>query len=91
VPDLLTQPVAVPALAEVLLAVATGEAADTEVAGPRQERLGALATAYAAHAGDPVTVTAAPVGELVESGVLLPNEGARIVGPGFAEWLAAQR
>lgn len=33
-------------------------------------------------------MTAGPVGDLVRDGVLLPGEGAHLVGPSFAEWLA---
>lgn len=90
VPDLVIQPVAVPSMVEVLLGAATGEIDDplTEVAGPRREHLGELSAAYAQHVGEPVDVVVAPVGAMVRDGVLLPNDGARLVGPTFAEWLS---
>ena len=73
--DLTIQPVAVSAMVEVLLAVATG-AADTdvtEVAGPQREQLADLSTRYGAHVGDPVSIVAAPVGDAVRHGILLPR------------------
>jgi uncharacterized protein YbjT (DUF2867 family) len=89
VPDLVTQPVAVDAMVQVLLSAATGEigGALTEVAGPRRETLAELSTAYARHTGDRVEVVAGPVGDLVRDGVLLPGKDARLVGPSFEEWL----
>ena len=91
VPDLVTQPVAVDAMVQVLLAAATGEVDGslTEVAGPHRETLVNLSTAYAKRTGDTVEVNAAPVGEMVLQGVLLPGDGAHLVGPSFDEWLEA--
>jgi dTDP-4-dehydrorhamnose reductase len=91
VPDLLIQPLAVAALVEVLLDVASG-ARDgdlVEVAGPRTEQLVAMSTAFARHAGDDVQVVAGPVGDAVRDGILLPGPDAVLVGPTFDEWLAA--
>ena len=90
VPDLVIQPVAVESMVSVLLHAATGGIPGplTEVAGPQPEHLGALSAAYAAHTGDPVDVVAAPVGDLVRNGILLPNPSAFLVGPTFAEWLS---
>lgn len=90
VPDLMIQPVAVDAMVEVLLGVATGESGGplTEVAGPRREQLAVLSTAYAERTGGPVTVVAGPVGDLVRDGVLLPHDGAALVGPTFTQWLS---
>jgi uncharacterized protein YbjT (DUF2867 family) len=88
VSDLTIQPVAVSAMVEVLLAAATG-AEVTEVAGPQREQLADLSTRYAAHVGDPVSIVAAPVGDAVRHGILLPGSQARLVGPSFAEWLAS--
>ena len=89
--DLTIQPVAVSAMVEVLLAAATGavDAEVTEVAGPQREQLADLSTRYAAHVGDPVSIVAAPVGDAVRHGILLPGSQARLVGPSFAEWLAS--
>jgi len=89
--DLLIQPLAVSAMVEVLLDVADGARDDdlTEVAGPRTEQLAAMSTAYAQHEGENVRVVAAPVGEPVRHGILLPGPDALLVGPTFDEWLAA--
>jgi uncharacterized protein YbjT (DUF2867 family) len=89
VPDLVIQPVALPSMVEILLRAATGESDEPliEVAGPRREHLGKLCAAYAENVGDPVDVITVPVGDLVRNGVLLPNDGALLVGPTFAEWL----
>ena len=78
-------------MVEVLLAAATGavDAEVTEVAGPQREQLADLSTRYAAHVGDPVSIVAAPVGDAVRHGILLPGSQAHLVGPSFAEWLAS--
>lgn len=92
VPDLLIQPLAVAAMVQVLLDVASGahEGDLHEVAGPRTEQLATISTAFAEHDGEGVQVVAAPVGDAVRNGVLLPGPDARLVGPTFAEWLAAR-
>jgi uncharacterized protein YbjT (DUF2867 family) len=92
VPDLLIQPLAVAAMVEVLLDVATGARAGdlVEVAGPRTEQLAAMSTAFARRQGDDVRVIAGPTGDAVRGGILLPGPGAVLVGPTFDEWLAAQ-
>jgi dTDP-4-dehydrorhamnose reductase len=89
--DLTIQPVAVSSMVEVLLAAATGvaNAEVTEVAGPQREQLADLSARYAAHVGDSVSIVAAPVGDAVRHGILLPGSRARLVGPTFAEWLAS--
>jgi len=33
-------------------------------------------------------VVAGPVGDLVRDGVLLPHDGAALVGPTFTQWLS---
>ena len=91
VPDLLIQPLAVAAMVQVVLDVATG-ARDgdlVEVAGPRTEQLAAMSTAFAHHQGDDVQIVAAPAGKPVRDGILLPGPDAVLVGPTFDEWLAA--
>jgi|GEM_PF-3073008 len=90
VPDLLIQPLAVAAMVEVLLDVATGarDGALVEVAGPRPEQLAAMSTAFARHQGDDVQVIAGPVGDAVRDGILLPGPDAVLIGPAFDEWLA---
>lgn len=92
VPDLLIQPLAVAAMVEVLLEVASG-ARDgdlVEVAGPRTEQLAAMSTAFARHEGDGVQVVTGPVGDAIRDGILLPSTDAVLVGPTFDEWLAAR-
>jgi uncharacterized protein YbjT (DUF2867 family) len=91
VPDLVIQPLAVEAMVEVLLDVASG-ARDgdlVEVAGPRSEHLAAMSTAFARQHGDDVQVVAGPIGDAVREGILLPGPEAVLVGPTFEEWLAA--
>jgi dTDP-4-dehydrorhamnose reductase len=90
VPDLLIQPLAVAAMVEVLLDVASG-ARDgdlVEVAGPRTEQLAAMSTAFARRQGDDVRVVAGSVGDAIRDGILLPSPDAVLVGPTFDEWLA---
>ena len=92
VPDLLIQPLAVAAMVEVLLDVASG-ARDrdlVEVAGPRTEQLAAMSTAFARHERDDVQVVAGPAGDANRDGILLPSPDAVLVGPTFDEWLAAR-
>jgi uncharacterized protein YbjT (DUF2867 family) len=90
VPDLLIQPLAVNAMVDVLVDVATGARNDerVEVAGPRSEHLGAMSTAFARHEGDDVRVVTGPVGDAVRDGILLPGTDALLVGPTFDDWLA---
>jgi uncharacterized protein YbjT (DUF2867 family) len=92
VPDLVIQPLAVAAMVDVLLDVADGtkDGDLLEVAGPRTEHLAVMSTAFARHQGDDVHVVAAPVGDAVRDGILLPSPGAVLAGPTFDEWLAAQ-
>jgi uncharacterized protein YbjT (DUF2867 family) len=92
VPDLVIRPVAVDAMVEVLVDVASGQrdVEVVEVAGPHVEHLAAMSTAFARHEGDPVQVTAGPIGDAVRDGILLPAAGAVLVGPTFDEWLAAR-
>jgi uncharacterized protein YbjT (DUF2867 family) len=101
VPEMRTQIVAARAVAEVIADVIEADAAGAagtgtiEVAGPREETLAALATELAARQGSVATVRAVrdpgdPDGEMQATGGLLPGPGARLVGPTFREWLAAQ-
>jgi len=65
-----------------------------ELAGPRQENLASLARLVAARRGEAVRieeVTAAdPDSEAAADGSLLPGPHAKLAGPTFKEWLAAQ-
>lgn len=97
--DMRTQPVAARSLAEALATFATDldgtGGTFAEVAGPREERLVDLATAYAAALGDPVKIEgvsdpADPDAELYTTGALLPGPDAILTGPTFEEWLAAR-
>ena len=101
VPKMRTQPVAARAVAEELVALATGpepqpaESRVSEIAGPREESLIELARLLAARTGDPVRVEGwsdpnDPATQLYESGALLPGAGAKLAGPSFEEWLTAR-
>ena len=71
----------------------------TEVAGPRAERLAEVAAALFAGRGDAVEVREIrggllaqpgdPDAEAYAAGAALPNPGAKLAGPTFAEWLKA--
>jgi uncharacterized protein YbjT (DUF2867 family) len=91
VPDLLIQPVAVNAMVDVLLDVATGtrEGDVVEVAGPQVQQLAAMSTEFARYQGDSVRVVPGPVGDAVRDGILLPGRDVVAVGPTFEQWLAA--
>jgi uncharacterized protein YbjT (DUF2867 family) len=98
VPDMRTQLVSARAVAETLVDVATDPEGDrgpvVEVAGPREERLGAMAELLAARRGDGVQVRAGldpsdPEHVLYGAGALLPSANAILAGPTFAEWVEA--
>jgi uncharacterized protein YbjT (DUF2867 family) len=92
-----TQPVAARSVAEVAVDMATGpwnpDTQDmTEVAGPREENLAAIARLLVARRGDTVRIEEVsnetdPDHALYESGALLPGPGAILAGPTFEEWL----
>jgi dTDP-4-dehydrorhamnose reductase len=88
VADMPVQPVDVPEVVRVLLAVATGslDAAVVEVAGPRVERFSDLAAAFAARDHGGLRVEPVPTGDVLAGGVLLPGPDAIIAGPSFGEW-----
>jgi dTDP-4-dehydrorhamnose reductase len=92
VDDMLSQPVAVPEVARVLLELATGERSGdlVEIAGPRTEQIADLARKVVARRGEDLTVIAREAFEPIKEGALLPGPGAVIAGPTFDEWLAAQ-
>jgi uncharacterized protein YbjT (DUF2867 family) len=98
VPLMRTQLVAARTVAETVVDVATepDRAGDiVEIAGPREERLVAMARLLAAKRGTPGQVVERrnpddPDDELNASGGLLPSPGARLAGPTFAQWLAEQ-
>jgi uncharacterized protein YbjT (DUF2867 family) len=98
VPTMRTQPIAARAVAEELVALATGPSRGpagspiSEIAGPREERLVELAQLLAARTGDPVRIEEwsdpnDPAAEVYESDALLPGAAAKLAGPTFAESL----
>lgn len=91
-----TQAVAAAAVATGVIELATdpGTAGDgliTEIAGPREERLSALARLFADATGIPGEIREVENEEtaLSEAGGLLPSPGATLAGPTFAQWVAA--
>jgi len=99
VPKMRTQIVAARTVAEGLVDLATDDSAadgaTTEIAGPREERLVDIARKLMAHSGDPVQVLEGdtgvdPGGDPWDSSVLLPGPDAKLAGPTFDEWLAAE-
>lgn len=98
VPQMRTQIVAARTVAEALVALATAsdselpDALITEIAGPREESMVALATALAGRRNMPVKVegvldSADHDAALMAKGGLLPGPDAVLAGPTFAEWL----
>jgi uncharacterized protein YbjT (DUF2867 family) len=100
-PRMRTQLVAARTVAEALADLATGPAATAsseaqalEIAGPRNERLVAMAKLLAARRGDATRIeevsdAADPAQVVYESGGLLPGPDAILAGPTFEEWLDA--
>ncbi|NUR87381.1 MAG: NAD(P)H-binding protein, partial [Nonomuraea sp.] len=94
VPELPTQLVACRTVAEALVDLALGPAAEgpiPEVAGPRREILAEAARLLGARRGVKVVgVDGAgmPDAELAAAGAFLPGPHAQLAGPTFHEWLA---
>ncbi|MDP1878340.1 MAG: SDR family oxidoreductase [Actinomycetota bacterium] len=94
VPVMRSQPVAARALGEVLADVATRPPQDAmfEVAGPREEDIVALARTVIRSRGRRIMVSPlhlpGATGRAFRDGALLPDAGARIVGPAYSDWLA---
>jgi uncharacterized protein YbjT (DUF2867 family) len=93
VPKMRTQLVAARTVAEALadLALAADAPAYTEIAGPREESLGAVARLLA---GDELRIEeeSDPVdGTAYEGGAMLPGPDTILAGPTFAEWLTQKR
>jgi hypothetical protein len=96
-----TQLVAARAVAETLVDLATEQgpvasagAPMLEIAGPREERLGEMATLLVSRRGGPLKIEEVsdpsdPDHELLENGTLLPGPDAILAGPTVEEWLAA--
>ncbi|HAY86195.1 MAG TPA: nucleoside-diphosphate sugar epimerase [Micrococcus luteus] len=90
--DWLIQPIAVAAVADVLLEAATQDPRDRQIAGPEQIRLPEL-TKQVLHArGDtrPVATTAPSLPALTQ-GVLLAPAEAELLGPDVSTWVASQQ
>jgi uncharacterized protein YbjT (DUF2867 family) len=102
VPKMRTQLVAARTVAQALADLATApdsapaarsaEASIPEIAGPREESLGAVATLLVARRGSPVRIEGVsdpsdPDSDLNQNGALLPGPGATLAGPTFQEWL----
>ena len=103
VPEMRTQLVAARVVAETLADAAEEPGIEngmiTEVAGPQEERLADAAAALFAGRGDSVEIREGRGGPLAQpgdpdaaayaEGAALPNPGAKLAGPDFAEWLKA--
>jgi uncharacterized protein YbjT (DUF2867 family) len=98
VPKMRTQLVAARSVAHELAEVATdpapasGNGSAIEVAGPQAEAMVEMARLLVARRGDPLRVEGVsdpddPDRDLFENGGLLPNPGATLAGPTFAEWV----
>ena len=66
----------------------------TEVAGPQEERLAAVAARLFANRGDSVDIREVqpdgdPDATAYSEGAALPHAAAKLAGPTFDEWLAA--
>jgi len=97
VPEMRTQLVAARVVAEALADAAEEPEVEngriTEVAGPQEERLADAAAALFASRGDSVEIREGrqpgdPDATAYAEGAALPNRGAKLAGPTFAEWLA---
>lgn len=92
VPVMRVQPVAARTVAERLLELAqvgaTGRAAD--LAGPEEADLIELSRAFVSRFALPIAVTSTPADPSVPFGATLPEEGAQLAGPSFAEWLETE-
>ena len=97
-PEMRTQLVAARAVAETLADAAEEPRIEngriTEIAGPQEERLAAVAAALFASRGDSFEIREGrqpgdPDAAAYAEGAALPNPGAKLAGPSFAEWLAA--
>jgi uncharacterized protein YbjT (DUF2867 family) len=100
IPEMRTQIVAARSVAEALIDLALDDSEPQvgsipEIAGPREERLVALARLYAQHSGEQIRIEEvsdprAPDHEINTNGGLLPGPDATLAGPTFEEWLDSQ-
>src|SRR5690349_12166289 len=105
VPEMRTQLVAASVVAEALADAAEEPEIEngriTEIAGPQEERLAGAAAALFASQGESIEIRESHGGPLAQAddpdtaayadGAALPNPGATLAGPTFAEWLAMIR
>ena len=94
VPTMQSQPIAAREVAERLVELAEGEPAGRvpDLAGPRVERIAAMARRWAGAAGEPGRVVEVPLpgayGRAMREGALLPPPGSQLGVQTFDEWLA---
>lgn len=90
--DVATQPVDTPEIVRVLLDLATGARdSDTELAGPRPERLVDLAERYGAHVGSTVKVVPVDAPASLMAGAMVPDhDDVLLRGVDWATWLESQ-
>jgi uncharacterized protein YbjT (DUF2867 family) len=89
--DVPTQPVATAEIVRLLLDLATGAAqGDTELAGPRPERLVDQVRRLVAWSGSHVTVQAVAAPTSIANGSMLPGPDALLRGPDWETWLEQQ-
>ena len=90
--DVPLQPVDTAAIAQVLVAIATGAIdRDVDLAGPKQERLVDLVERYAAHIGSDVTVEPEEAVASMAGGSILPHgDDVLIRGVDWQTWLERQ-
>jgi uncharacterized protein YbjT (DUF2867 family) len=87
--DVPSQPVATSEVARLLLELATAEqAADTDVAGPRVERLVDQVRRLVELRHEDLVVEPVQAPASMANGSMLPGPGALIRGPSWEEWLA---
>ena len=100
VPEMRTQLVAARvvagALADAAEELETQNGRITEIAGPQEERLAAVAAMLFASRGDSIEIREVrqpgdPDADAYAEGAALPNPGAKLAGPSFEEWLATAR
>lgn len=91
------QPIAAAAVAEHLVTIAQGapQGRRRDIAGPREERLSDMIRDVVRARGGrgPVLPVSLPGAQMkgMRAGLALPGEDAHLLGPTFAEWLAAAR
>jgi uncharacterized protein YbjT (DUF2867 family) len=96
IPVMRIQPVAARAVGEVLVETAVAPTLGTtlEIAGPEEKNLVVLARDVVRRRARRTLVVPLPVpgraGRAMRAGAQMPYPGARIVGPGFEEWLGGE-